>query len=83
MRKNKNTNRFFKEAELQGVLILLLILAFQAPNLYSYSVLTHEAVVDSLWTDSILSPSITTRARPLPRRKIGRIGRSYSGSRRC
>jgi len=35
------------------ILCRVLVLALQAPNLYSYSVLTHEAVVDSVWTESI------------------------------
>jgi hypothetical protein len=48
MRMKRNTNK-----KLQGSLVLILILVFQVPNLHSYSVLTHEAVVDSLWMDSI------------------------------
>src|SRR5215510_14109471 len=31
----------------------LVILSFLQPNLYSYSVLTHEAIMDSVWKDSI------------------------------
>jgi hypothetical protein len=48
MHKRKNMNRCLKI-----VLLLILISTFGLPNLYSYSVLTHEAVVDSLWTDTI------------------------------
>jgi hypothetical protein len=32
---------------------LLLIISLQTPDLYSYSVLTHEAIIDSVWKDSI------------------------------
>ena len=32
---------------------LLLIISLQASNLYSYSVLTHEAIIDSVWQESI------------------------------
>src|SRR6266850_7915614 len=35
------------------MLCCVLLLTLGAPNLYSYSVLTHEAVVDSVWTQSI------------------------------
>ena len=31
----------------------LVILSLLQPNLYSYSVLTHEAIMDSVWKDSI------------------------------
>src|SRR5262245_65898939 len=31
----------------------LVILGLLQPNLYSYSVLTHEAIMDSVWKDSI------------------------------
>ena len=34
-------------------LLFALLLAFVPPNLFSYSVLTHEAVVDALWNESI------------------------------
>src|SRR2546425_9793498 len=36
-----------------GLLVAALTLAFQPFNLFSYSVLTHEAVVDAQWTESI------------------------------
>jgi hypothetical protein len=32
---------------------LFLIISLHAPNLYSYSVLTHEAIIDSVWQESI------------------------------
>jgi hypothetical protein len=32
---------------------LLILVAFPQPSLFSYSVLTHEAIIDSAWTDSI------------------------------
>ena len=31
----------------------LIFIALQQPNLYSYSVLTHEAIIDSVWKDTI------------------------------
>jgi hypothetical protein len=31
----------------------LVVLSLLQPNLYSYSVLTHEAIMDSVWKDSI------------------------------
>jgi hypothetical protein len=34
-------------------LLLVFLIAFQSDNLFPYSVLTHEAVVDSQWTESI------------------------------
>src|SRR6516162_2856143 len=34
-------------------LLFSLFLTICVPNLYSYSVLTHEAIVDSAWTDTI------------------------------
>jgi hypothetical protein len=35
------------------LLILILLVLLITPNLYSYSVLTHEAIIDSAWTESI------------------------------
>src|SRR6185295_1517806 len=35
------------------LLILILLVLLTTPNLYSYSVLTHEAIIDSAWTESI------------------------------
>jgi Zinc dependent phospholipase C len=64
MRMKKSTSR-----KLLGALTLILILAFRAPNLYSYSVLTHEAVVDSLWTDTI-EPMLRQRFPALSARDL-------------
>src|SRR5205809_686992 len=70
---------FFRKAWIRYVL-LVVVLFIQIPNLYSYSVLTHEAVVDSLWTSSI---------EPLLRERFPRIsdqelrsahGYAYGGS---
>src|SRR5258706_2581198 len=33
--------------------LLLILILLITPNLYSYSVLTHEAIIDSAWTESI------------------------------
>src|SRR5712671_5796326 len=40
-------------SRLRLMLCCLLVLAWNAPNLFSYSVLTHEAVVDSVWMETI------------------------------
>ena len=35
------------------LLITILLAVLHPPKLYSYSVLTHEAIIDSLWTDAL------------------------------
>src|SRR5579872_6789304 len=37
----------------RGALLLTLIVVLSAPSLFSYSVLTHEAIIDSAWNTSI------------------------------
>ncbi len=43
-----------------------LLLLLPAPAAYSYSVLTHEAIIDSTWDDAI-TPLLLNDSRTLPR----------------
>jgi hypothetical protein len=45
--------RFLVKSWLLGAACLLVLLLLSAPYSYGYSVLTHEAIVDSLWDASI------------------------------
>ena len=48
-----------QRARLPSAVLGLLVL-FACPNVYSYSVLTHEAIIDSTW-DSAIKPLLLKR----------------------
>ena len=52
------------------VFLLVIALGFLTPNLFSYSILTHEAVVDAQWKESI-EPLLRKR---FPRLSAGDFG---------
>ena len=59
---------------------LLLAVSLQPTNLYSYSVLTHEAIIDSAWKDSI-KPLLRQRyPRATPQELKAAHAYAYGGS---
>ena len=44
------------------LVLFSLVLLVSAPNLFSYSVLTHEAVVDSVWAE-LIEPMLRQKTR--------------------